>query len=183
MIYAVAYIGNMLIESHYTLAVDLSTFSSLAYILILPIIGYFLNHFFTKRVAWNLAEILLDDLGEFGLLAEEKLKNTLSLESKMNKEKKKFFNGVAMLQDLDTIYAMIKFNYFIVFTFSMLVTICNYTQVNIAIYTLIQALFLIVISSIAYILSFKAKRQIKYILNKLNVVSIVQDKSNASVNY
>lgn len=172
IIYAVAYIGNMIIEGHYFLMVDLSIASSLLYILILPLVGYILHRFFTKRVSWNIARVLLYDSLEFGLLAAEKLKNSPPLESKINKHRNELNNRTVMLEDLDNINDMIQFNYFIIFTFSILITMCNYTQVNILAYILIQASFFIVTSLVVYLLSFKAKRQIKYILDRLKLTSI-----------
>lgn len=170
LIYAIGYIGNMFIEGHCSFVADLSIFISLIYILLLPFIGYMIHRFVSKRVAWSVARVHLDDLGAFGLLTDEKLKNTPSLTSKIDEYKKEFKSTIKTMGEYDTISMIIKFNYFIIFTFSTVATICNYKQVNIEAYTIFLTSFFILLSLIIYLLSMRSKKKIKNILKRLGEV-------------
>jgi len=69
-IYAIAHIGNMLIEGHYSFATNLLAYISSLYSLFLLFIGYTIYSFLDKQVTSNLTRVYFDDSGAFKLLAD-----------------------------------------------------------------------------------------------------------------
>lgn len=171
LIYVIAYTGNMLIEEEYSYNSDLlALLSKLVVALISVSIGYLIYASLSKRVAHNIARVVLNDLGKFEQLAEEKCNKNSSLATKIDEYRKKFRDRMKIMGEYDSVFIMIKFNFFIVLIFSVIFTLSNGTQINIITYTLFQALLLTFLSLIVYLLSESAKKNIAQLIKKLQLL-------------
>lgn len=169
--YIIGYLGDILIEGNYSFVADWSIIISLFYALAFPFVGYMIYRYFSTRVAWTTARVVLDDLGAFGLLSDEKLKYNPSLKSKVDKYKKEFWNIVQAIGEYDSVSMALKYNYLIVLAFGLVIVLCNSKQINIEVYTTVLTSLLILLSLITYIVSIKRKKKIQSIIKKLQVVN------------
>ena len=69
--------------------------------------------------------------------------------------------------EYDNISVIIKFNYIVVITFITIVTVSNYTDINIITCGIFETLLLTLLSFIVYVLSQKNKNKIIYLINDL----------------
>ena len=108
-IYAIGYIGHMLIGGDYTFLVNLSTFISLGYILALLVIGYIIHRFLSKRIGYITARVFLDDSVSISLLLEEKIKkikDNSSSNIKIEELKNEFYKTMKIMEEYDSILVM-----------------------------------------------------------------------------
>lgn len=130
-IYAVGYTGNIIIGGYCSFESSFSMLlQSLLFILSIPIIGYVIYRFISKRVAWNIAMVILDDYPGFMLLSEDKVKVNPSLENEIDVYRKNFMDTMTIMGEYDSISVIIKYNYFIIFTFSTIATVCRYVDMQ-----------------------------------------------------
>ena len=93
------------------------------------------------------------------MIAEEKLKKVSSLESKIDALKKEFYSTMNIMREYDTVSVRTKCNYFVISVFSVLITVCNYEQVDSVIYALVEVLFFTFVSVSVYVFSVRGKKR------------------------
>jgi hypothetical protein len=169
-IYAIGYLGHMIISSEYLFDINLLTITPLFYLAFILVASYTISSFFAKRVTWNVARARLDDIGGFGLLADEKTKQTPSLKDQISVYKNKCFQTIELMGDYDNIFMMVKFNYIIILVFSSIVTLFNYKKIDTTAYIFTEVFVLLFVAIATYILSNKAKITLKNILKELEDV-------------
>jgi len=171
-IYVIGYTGDMFIEGNYSFFIDVSLFTLLLYTLALPIIGYMIHRFLGKRVAWNIARVILDDHPEFFMLAEDTTKSNPTLVHEVEILKDEFNSTVNRMSEYDSTSVLVNYNYFIVFAFIVLIVLSHYTKIDIAIYSFYESILLITLSVSSYLLSTKGKKKIAKMLKSLQSMSV-----------
>jgi len=166
-IYSIGYLGHMIISSEYSVDINLSTLISLFYLMVVLTVFYAINSFFAKRVKWNTARVILDDLPGLSLLADEKIDKIPSLKDQISVYKNKFMHIINLISEYDKVFVVIKFNYIVVVLFSLIVTVFNYKQINVTAYIIVEVFVLLCIAIATYISSNKAKSMLKSISREL----------------
>ena len=166
-IYSIGYLGHMIISSEYSVDINLSTLISLFYLMVVLTVFYAINSFFAKRVKWNTARVILDDLPGLSLLADEKIDKIPSLKDQISVYKNKFMHIINLISEYDKVFVVIKFNYIVVVLFSLIVTVFNYKQINVTAYIIVEVFVLLCIAIATYLSSNKAKSMLKSISKEL----------------
>ncbi len=170
LIYVVAHSGNMFIGKHYSFRMDELKLFSFWYVIVLALSGYAFFRYLSKRVAWNAARVVLDDLPGFMMIADEKIKNYPLLTNKIEILKKEMIDYESLIGGYDSLMSYVRKSYFIIIIFSVLVSVCNYPQVDGVVYTFVEVVFFSVIVLIIYFLSNQKKKKIQILHRKLEML-------------
>jgi len=171
-IYVIGYTGDIFIEGNYSFFIDVSLFTSLFYTLALSIIGYLIHRFLGKRVTWNISRVILDGRPEFFMLAEDTIKNNPTLENEVEILKDELNSTVNRMSKYDSTSVLVKYNYFIVFAFIILVVLFHYTKIDIAMYSFVKSILLITLLGSSYLFSTKSKKKVAEMLKSLQSILV-----------
>ena len=161
VIYMMLHTGNMFIGKNYSFVVDKSMLLSFVYVVGLVLSGYAIVHFLSKKVAQNAARVALDDFPGFMMFADARINTNPSLTSKIETLKQEMKSAVEAMGMYDGLMSYVRKSYFIVTIFSMLITVCNYQQVDGIVYALVEAIFFSVVALSVYVLSYRGKRGVE----------------------
>jgi len=168
LIYVVLHTGNMFIGKNYSFVVDKSMLFSFVYVVGLVLSGYAIVHFLSKKVAKNAARVVLDDFPGFMMFADARINTNPSLRSKIKTLKQEMQNAIEAIGMYDGLMSYVRKSYFIIAIFSVLITVCNYQQMDGIVYAFAEAVLFSVVALSVYVLSYRRKKQIRGLQKIMN---------------